>query len=122
MADIKCLSCGKGFDDYHALALHISSSKKGHRKGKKWAARYIFMDVIYEKRKKQGGRVSLKPEQKANKENSRRVLSGGQRMVEIVCPYCHNSSRTVLEEEYVSSLQAWRIQGRLVKMCASCGG
>jgi len=122
LSDIQCLSCGQGFEDYHALALHIIASKKGHRKGKKWAAKYLSRHVLNKRKLELNGRVPLTVEQKANKEDSRRVLSGGQRVAETVCLRCHKSSRIVLEEEYVSSPQAWRIQGRLVKMCANCGG
>ena len=118
----KCLSCGADFWDYQSLALHILASKKGHRKGKKWAAKYINRHVLNKKKTEYNGRVPLTAEQKANKEDTRRVLAGGQRVAEIVCPHCHKPSRVALEVEYVSSPQAWRIQGRLVKMCANCGG
>jgi hypothetical protein len=119
---IKCLSCGQQFDDYQGLALHIASEKKGHRKGKKWAAKYISRHVINKKKVEVNGRVPLTAEQKANKEDSRRVLSGEQRVAETICLKCKRVSRVALETEYVSSPQAWKIGGRLVRMCASCGG
>jgi len=122
MPVIKCLSCGKEFEDYQSLALHISSERKGHRKGKKWAAKYISRQVISKQKVEFNGRVPLTAEQKANKEDSRRVLSGEQRVAETVCLKCKRVSRVVLEAEYVSSPHAWRIQDRLVKMCNSCGG
>jgi hypothetical protein len=119
---IKCLSCGKEFEDYQELALHISSERKGHRKGKKWAAKYIHRHLKNKREYDNNGRVSLTVEQKANKEDTRRGLSGEQRVAETICLSCKRVNRVALESEYVSSPQAWRIQGKLVKMCASCGG
>lgn len=119
---IKCLSCDKEFEDYQSLALHISHSKTGHRKGKRWAANYIHRHIKNKREYKNNGHVPITAEQKANKEDTRRVLSGGQRAVETICLKCKRVNRIALESEYVSSPQAWKIGGRLVRMCVSCGG
>jgi hypothetical protein len=120
MDAVRCLSCDKIFEDYQGLALHIIAEKKGHRKGKKWAAKYISRHIINKRTYDNNGRVPLTAEQKANKEDTRRALSGEQRVVETICPKCKVSKRVALEVEYVSSPQAWRIHGKLVKLCVEC--
>jgi hypothetical protein len=122
MGDIKCLSCGKECEDYQELALHISSSKTGHKKGKRWAARYLSRHVVNKVTREFYGGTPLTAEDKQSKEDTKRVLSGQQRVADTVCPKCRHPSREVLEAEYVSSSQAWRIQGKLAKMCTGCEG
>ena len=122
MGEIKCLSCGKECEDYKELALHISSSKKGHRKGKKWAARYINKNVINKRKVEFNGRIALTTEQKISKEDTRRKLSGNMEYANVVCPKCERTNRPLLEVEYVNNSQAWRIRDRLAKLCNSCGG
>ncbi len=119
---VLCRSCGKVCEDYQELALHISTSKKGHSKGKRWAAAYISRYVINKHIRELNGRTPLSSEDRANKEDARRVLSGEQRVADVICPKCRKPSRVTLETEYVSSPQAWRIQGRLAKMCTGCEG
>ncbi len=122
MGDVKCLSCGKECEDYQELALHISSSKKGHRKGKRWAAKYISRHVIGKKKLEFNGRVPLTEEQKANKEDTKRVLSGDMEYANTICLKCKKHGRPLLEIEYVTSPHALRVQGKLAKLCANCGG
>ena len=61
---VKCNSCGQPFEGYKELAFHISTSKKGHRKGKIWAAKYIHRNVVNKRDIKDGGRIPLTEEQK----------------------------------------------------------
>ncbi len=119
---VNCNSCGQLFAGYQELALHISTSKTGHRKGKRWAAKYISRHVINKHKFDFNGRTPLTTEQKMNKEDTKRVLSGGQRYAETVCPKCKIRGQTAMEEEFASSPQAWRIGGRLAVMCDGCGG
>ncbi len=118
---VRCNSCGTECEDYRELALHISTSKTGHRKGKRWAAKYISRHVINKRTIEYNGRTPLTAEQRANREDTRYVLSGERKVADTVCPKCKKSSRDVLEAEYVSSPQAWKMQGRLAKLCDDCG-
>ena len=122
MSDIKCLSCGCGFESYQELAVHISASKTGHRKGKKWAAKYLSRHVINKKVGSFSEKSPLTAEDIKNKRENRRVLSGEQRYTETICPQCRKPSRAVLEAEHATSSQAWRIGSRLAVMCAGCDG
>ena len=118
---IPCHSCALEFDDYKALALHIIASKKGHRKGKIWAAKYMHRNALNAK-KQDYGRTPLTEEQKDNKEDSRRILSGDTKPVVVNCPKCRNNHRTVLEEEFAESPEAWKIKGLNAVMCPRCTG
>ena len=118
-----CKSCWDEFADFKELALHISSSKKGHRKGKKWASRYILLNGLSPKNRNgdRPARVALTEEQKANKEDTRRELSGDNEYATTVCPNCKNKSRPLLPVEFTNNSIAWKIKGSLVVMCSSCG-
>ena len=121
MGDIKCSSCGQEVGSYLELALHILSSKTGHRRGRRWAAKYISRHVINKRERNISGRSPATVKDIKNKEDTRRELSGEQMVADTICPNCHRSSRVVLEAEYINSPQAWRLQWRLVKMCVTCG-
>lgn len=122
MGDIKCLSCRCGFESYQELAVHISASKTGHRRGKKWAAKYLSRHVINKRDNNLRVGSPLTPADIINKKENRRVLSGDQRYAETTCPQCRKPSSAVLEAEYATSPQAWRIGGRLAMMCVGCDG
>ncbi len=118
-----CHSCHQSFADFKELALHISKSKKGHRKGKKWAAKYIMMNGLSSKNRNGNRpvRVALTEEQKANKEDTRRELSGDNEYATTVCPNCKNRSRPLLPREFAENPVAWRVKDSLVVMCSGCG-
>jgi len=120
MGDIKCLSCGDDFESYQELAVHISASKTGHRRGKKWAAKYLSRHVINKRDNNFSKGSPLTTEDIKNKRENRRVLSGEQRYAETICPKCRKPNRAVVEVEHATSPQAWRIGGRLVRVCANC--
>ncbi len=118
---VSCNSCGKVCEDYQELAIHISTSKTGHKKGKRWAASYINRHVINKRTIDFSNRTPLTVQDIKNREESKRELSGVQVAANTVCPKCKHPSCAVLEVEHVESPQAWRISGRLAKMCESCG-
>ena len=117
-----CHSCNKEFADYKELALHISSSKKGHRKGKRWAAKYLLRLRALSKRENNYGHSKLTEADKENKRSTIRKLSGESVFVEALCPHCKRKSRQNLPIEYAESKEAWRNKGCLVVLCQSCGG
>ena len=120
---ISCHSCDQKFPDYKSLALHIVSSKKGHRKGKGWAAKYIQKSVLVAD-KKQYGQAPMTEEQKESlrdaKEDIRRVLSGNTKSVIAKCPKCKNNHRKLLEEEFAGCPEAWKLDGLIATSCPSC--
>ncbi len=116
---VTCHSCKMGFADYEALALHISSSKKGHRKGKKWAAKYLMRSLLQKQNNHQS--KGLTEDEKASKKEVERVLSGSNESVITFCPQCHNRQKQVLPIEYTRSENAWKIKDSLVVPCSDCG-
>lgn len=115
---VTCHSCNKVFPDYKSLAVHITKSKKGHQRGKKWAAGYDLFDVMYEK--KQPERPRLTEQERENKADSRREISGINKTVVTKCPKCKGMSKQSLPVEYTNSQEAWRINKMLVVLCPIC--
>ncbi len=116
---ITCHSCAQSFVDYRELAIHIAASRKGHRKGKIWAAKYLLRTRALDTKKFEGRRP-LTESDKANKASTKRVLSGETKDVLAVCPVCYKRHHEVLPVEYTESSQAWRQGHSLVVMCSSC--
>ncbi len=116
-----CLSCNKTCADFKELAIHIQSSKKGHRKGKRWAAKYILRVRSLDK-KKLNGRMSLTKEQKDNRKDTIRELSGKNEKVVTYCPRCKSPKGGLMPIEFTQSKVAWRIKDKLVVVCEICGG
>ena len=117
-----CHSCDKPFGDYRELALHILSSKKGHRQGRRWAARYLSHLNALARKENFQGHSELTEADKENKRSTIRKLSGESVFVEALCPHCKRKSRQNLPIEYAESKEAWRNKGCLVVLCQSCGG
>ncbi len=119
---VSCNSCQKPFADFNELALHISSQKKGHRKGKKWAAKYLMRTRQLDKKKLNNGGIGLTSEDRKNRETTIRELSGKNEMVIAHCPKCKTRKQQVLPVEYVSSSEAWHMGDKLVVICEGCRG
>jgi len=118
----KCHYCNAPvFANWTELALHISSSRKGHRKGKRWAANFLIGKKVKDK-KKQQPRKRQTAEEKETKKNLVRVLSGDTEFVDTLCLRGKHTVRQSLPVEYSQNPRAWRIQGRLVLTCVGCGG
>jgi len=115
-----CRACGKVCADYKELAVHIAGSRKGHRRGKRWAAKFLLLKG--KRDKPEYDRTPLTDEQKENRQSTKRVLSGDQRNALCICPKCQQGHRQVLPVEYVESPTAWRINGVLAIRCVAHGG
>lgn len=121
----QCHSCGDIFPDWKALADHIATSKTGHRKGKKWAAKIRMVNSLSAKArygKKNFERTPLTEEQKEAKELSQRELSGEIEVVTTVCPKCKHQAHQVLPVEFTQNNHAWRIKALLPVFCEGCHG
>lgn len=119
---VSCHSCFEKFPDYHALALHVSSEKKGHRKGKKWASKYLLRSSLTAK-KELHGRTPLSEEDKESRNNAHIELSGDVVYLNTKCPKCKRVYPRSIETEYANSKTAWRgDNGILIITCMNCGG
>ncbi len=108
-----CLSCKQPFPDYQSLAVHISSNKKGHRRGKKWAAKYLLL-----KGKRDMPRRVPKAEVSQEAKDSRiRVVSGIEQSAMCVCPQCKQRHQNRIPIEFINSLEAWRVGKDLSVLC-----
>jgi hypothetical protein len=121
---VPCLSCHKSLEDYKSLALHIASEKKGHRRGKKWAARYLTnVRILDRKKDKPEGRIPLTDEEKAVKASAFREVSGEVESRLCVCPHCKQGHPETLEVEFAKGTDTWKVKtGLPVVMCAGCRG
>jgi hypothetical protein len=114
---VNCHSCGQSFENFGELALHIASSRKGHRQGKVWAAKYLVGKVKRDMPQRSPMTEEERENRAANLEESRRQVSGREKIEQTVCPLCKSFSRQSLPVEYVGSLQAWRNDKGLVVVC-----
>lgn len=118
-----CHSCHVDFPDYRSLAIHISTSKKGHKKGKKWASKYLLINGLSAKNKyEHPERTPLTEEEKESKKNAKRELSGKTKYGQVFCPRCKQLYSRTVEVEYTDSPYALRKKGALVITCENCGG
>jgi GTP cyclohydrolase FolE2 len=118
---VQCRACGRDdFEDYTELAIHIQSSKKGHRKGKIWASKYLLRVNQLNQKKEYEQRVPLTEEEKENKRDTRRELSGQMEVVNTYCPRCKTRTRRQLEIEFTRGGQAWGIKNYYFVLCQLC--
>ncbi len=118
---VQCFCCGATFEDYAELAKHVSASKKGHRKSKKWAADYMLKTRQLNQKRDLPQRIPLTEEQKDNYQETKRELSGEYENVICLCPRCKLGHREQVPTEYSHSEQAWRSpKGTLMMICQRC--
>ena len=118
---VVCHSCGDFFEDYTELAQHISSAKTKHRKGKKWAAKYLLRVNFLNQKRDLKPRTPLTEQQKENRVSTFVELSGQNEIVSTFCSHCKSRTRQALPIEYTRSNTAWRNkQGTLVVSCPTC--
>ena len=111
------------FSDWHELALHITKEKKGHSRGKTWAAKVLTNVNQLNQKRDLPQRVPLTEEQKEARKESKQDLSGKERMVLTLCPKCNKVTSQVVPEEYAQSKRAWRASnGTLFITCEKCKG
>ena len=118
-----CNSCGEWFDDYTELARHIAGAKTGHKKGKKWAAKYLLRVNQLNSKKEYEDKIPLSEEDKQNRRELMNIqLSGQKKMVNTMCPHCKKAHAEALEVEYANSPFAWKSpQGSFIMvLCAGC--
>lgn len=117
-----CNSCHREFDDFRTLALHIAHEKRGHQRGKKWAAKYLLKPIQRELPK----RTPLTEEEKElleeSKQDCKRELSGITKVVQAFCLKCKRFYPRVVEIEYIQSDYALRRGNTLLITCDSCEG
>jgi len=119
-----CLSCQQTFPDYKELALHIITNKATHRKGRRWANKYLTNQRALDKKVTTQGkeRSPLTQQDIENRRDTRRELSGQTKMSETLCPKCKHNGVRSFPIEYAKSPTAWRVGKSLVKLCVGCGG
>lgn len=121
MSQYTCRACGYDGKDWKDLAHHIQSSKKGHSRGKTWAAKILTNVEFLNQKRDMPERTPLTETEKAAKKNSVSEVSGNTRMVMTLCPKCNKVTSQALPVEYVGSPRAWRASnGALMVTCQNC--
>jgi hypothetical protein len=120
-----CNVCHQVFSTWPELALHIATTKKGHRRGKVWAASVLTNVRTLDQKRGMPERSPMTPEERESvkeaKEETHRELSGEAEMVMTVCPNCKRASRQNIPKEYTDSSNAWRTgNGTLIICCPNC--
>lgn len=125
---MECKTCGKHVTDFKELIRHILSNSKTHPAWQvKWAGK-ATMNVEYLDRKVtmqkqfEGGKVPLTEQEKENKKNTQRELSGIESIQTCKCSHCRQHHPERIPVEYIQSPGAWRdIDGKtLIVTCMSC--
>ena len=116
----ECLSCRAQFKDFKELAIHIATSKTGHAKGKKWAARYLLKVKYLDSKKDKPLRGILTDQEKQNKQACKDEISGKLDMVTTICPLCNQRALQSLPVEYTVCPQVWKVKGMFVIYCEYC--
>lgn len=112
-----CHSCQTEFGDYKSLALHIMSTKKGHKQGRTWAARFLAQV----NKKEFSPRTPFSEETKQTIKDCVREFSGKSEKVRTVCPNCRQVMEQRLEVEYIHGGLAWRnSNGTFIVNCSNC--
>lgn len=119
---VSCHSCQRTFADYKELAMHISSSRKGHRRGKRWASKYMMINGLSAEKRfdHNKSRTPLTKEDKENLEDTKATLSGETEIVPTKCPKCKRAAHQQLPVEYTRHPLAWCISRFFMVLCPNC--
>ena len=116
-----CKTCCLPFEDWPKLVDHILDNKSIHPKySVKFALSYKLKHAMFEPAKKQEGRIPLTEQEKENKIDTQRQLSGEMQIVKTLCPSCNAKPYQNLPIEFVQSPYAWRKNELLVTCCNRC--
>lgn len=118
-----CNTCGYHANNFKDLAKHIIENRRKHpRKSVVWAEKFLTnAKWLNQKRDKPQGRTPLTEQEKKNKVDAHREVSGEEKRVITICPHCNSVSRQAIAVEYVESPTAWRNKGNnLMVNCFSC--
>lgn len=116
---INCHNCDFTCEEYQSLAKHIISAQ--HKRGLKWANGFLLKHVLFKEANPNEGRTPLSEQDRANKIDSQRELSGQGCIVVVQCPQCTKTSRQLLAEEFTRSNEAWKSKNnQYFVMCESC--
>ncbi|MDD4987141.1 MAG: hypothetical protein PHQ43_15495 [Dehalococcoidales bacterium] len=114
-----CRACGKVCSDWHELALHIATSKKGHWAGKKWAAKILMVNTLSPETRREKREAPVGP--RPDWSQAVYQLSGNEKRVKTICPKCKRLNEQVLPVEFAESPVAWRAGKAMVIFCRLCG-
>jgi len=117
-----CKTCGASFIGFSELASHIRKNKKTHKKGQKWAAKYIHISKLSLKAKNGSfePREPLTEEQKEARQECIRKPSGDMVTVDAICPKCKSKYRMLIEIEYAISKDALKVKDYFIRLCPDC--
>lgn len=115
-----CNTCHQPFEDYKELAKHIIINKKTHKKGRLWASKFLSKQQLLDKKRANTERIPLTEQDKENKLNTRRDVSGETTTTLAICPKCNREHFYTFPIEYVQSPTAWKRNNSIVKLCSVC--
>jgi hypothetical protein len=115
---IPCHYCNYTCEQFIDLAKHIN--KIHPLKHNKWATKFQFHNVIFEKKNPFDGRVPLTEQEKENKTDSQRVLSGQLSVVTTICPSCRIRTRQAIPKEHTENPTSWKSKDFFMISCQSC--
>jgi hypothetical protein len=119
-----CNTCHQSFESYKELALHIITNKKTHKKGRLWASKYTMKQRALDMKTTIQNRnhTPLTEQDRENKKDTRRELSGRLINTNTICPACKKTGVHQFEIEYIKDPDTWRMGNNFVRLCPRCGG
>ncbi len=119
-----CKTCGKPCDTWPELYSHIMVSAKTHPKWQvKWAReKSMNADFLNQKVSRQNvdGKMPISEQERQNKEDCIRMVSGICKTVLVTCPHCKQKYPRKVEVEHIQNPTAWRKNQLLMISCNSC--
>jgi len=125
---MECKTCGKPISDFSELIRHIIENKNTHPRWQvRWAgeksmnADYLNQKVSRQEQFKQfQQRVELTDQEKQNKADAHREISGITKTTLCYCINCHQKIPQKIEVEHIQNPFAWRKDKLLVVSCLNC--
>ncbi len=116
----ECHSCAYSCEEFIDLAKHIV--KMQHKNGLKWAMKFLanaqYLDAKVSRQNQE--RIPLTEQERENKTDCHRELSGQELEVFAVCPICHKNYSQVIPLEHSENPLAWRNGKYLIISCGNC--
>ena len=117
-----CKSCGYNAEDFKELSQHILRARKTHPRWQVvWAEKFLTnAEFLNQKQDAPQGRAPISEQEKQNKEDAQRIISGITKTTLVLCPNCRQKYPQRVEVEHLNNPTAWRNGTALMIGCPSC--
>lgn len=116
-----CYDCKINLPSWDILVEHIWKDRGSHsERSVKFAQDYKLRHAIFKPADKNDNRMPLDEQEKQNKIDAQRMLSGITKSTSTVCPHCYKPHFEIIPIEHIQSPSAWRKGKTLMITCDNC--